>query len=92
MPKKQTSGPSNRALVEAVIFLLAVGIVCLEFWLLFKDWWHVLPYWILRNPITAPVIGIGLLAGPVALAMWMRTWGRSMGDETWEIRSGMRKR
>ncbi len=86
-----SSGPSNRGMMEALIFMVLVVLVCVEFWAAFKDWWPIMGKWCERNPITAPVLGLGLLMGPITGLMHLNSTGKKLGDEAEEIRRGMRR-
>ncbi len=91
MAGKKGSGPSNRGMMEAIVLLALIGVVALEMYLVFKGWWFVFNAWCKRNPVTPILLIIGLLMGPIAVFLLMKSTGKRMGDEAEEIGRGMRR-
>jgi len=85
------TGPSNRGMMEAVIFLVMCLVVGVEFYQCFKDWWPIMGKWMERNPVTIPVLVIGLTFGPVTGLLALKSSGKPLGEEAEEIRRGMRR-
>jgi len=44
-----------------------------------------------RNPVTIPVLVIGLTFGPVTGLLALKSSGKPLGEEAEEIRRGMRR-
>lgn len=91
MAGKKGSGPSNRGMMEAIVLLAMLGVTALEMHLVFRGWWFVFAAWCRRNPVTPIAIIIGLIMGPVALFLALKSAGPRMGDEAEEIGRGMRR-
>lgn len=92
MAKSPSSGgTSNRALMEAIVFLILGLLAVGEFYWAFKQWTPILDRWVQRNPVTAPLLLLGLMMTPLAAFLAMKSSGTEMGKDAEDIRRSMRK-